>query len=221
MRIATLSDLKNNNNKKNDKKDDLYAGGIDSHGHGSGIAIRGETDTQFKITMYRNGFRVNDGPFRALDNEENKAFYDSVQKRYIPKELEQYAEDDQFAIDLDDHMSEDFVVVTNWHGDGHNLSSAPIESEQVKPIDNSNRSVIVDDSKEKYIIRVRLHNGTTHNISLNSSHTLNDLYYVVATYTPNINFNLLNGIPPTALPHSEQSLQEMKLNRATLTQRKI
>jgi UBX domain-containing protein 1 len=40
-----------------------------------------------KITLYRNGFTVDDGPFRDLDSPESKQFLASLSEGYIPREV--------------------------------------------------------------------------------------------------------------------------------------
>ncbi len=40
-----------------------------------------------KITLYRNGFTVDDGPLRDLESPENKQFLASLSDGYIPREV--------------------------------------------------------------------------------------------------------------------------------------
>lgn len=110
-RISGLSDLKKKNEEE--KKNEFFAGGIDSHGGGSGLAIQGppkpnppssstfdrivsqghdaesmadynpENDA-CKITLYRNGFVVNDGDLRDLTSPENRAFLDALSEGRVP-----------------------------------------------------------------------------------------------------------------------------------------
>jgi len=39
------------------------------------------------IITYRNGFKINDGPFRSLEDPANQKFMADVKKGYIPQEL--------------------------------------------------------------------------------------------------------------------------------------
>ncbi len=82
------------------------------------------------IKKYKNGFFVDNGPFRSLESDENKRFYDSVNKGYflyssllfnsfIPTELEHLAKTGQLAIDVEDHSNEDYEIKTNWKGAVH------------------------------------------------------------------------------------------------------
>ncbi len=39
------------------------------------------------LKTYRNGFIINDGPFRSLEDPNNQKFMNEVKKGYIPQEL--------------------------------------------------------------------------------------------------------------------------------------
>ena len=93
-----------NPKSKDDRKTtDSYTGG-----KSSGIAVENPEDdwikklqnknldnrenfekTKNKITLkvYKNGFVIDDGPFRDIKNEENKKFMSEAEKGYIPQEL--------------------------------------------------------------------------------------------------------------------------------------
>mgnify|MGYP000037036027 CR=1 FL=1 len=44
---------------------------------------------RIKLTLYRNGFTIDDGPFRDLSLPENKKFMSEIEKNHIPEELVQ------------------------------------------------------------------------------------------------------------------------------------
>jgi UBX domain-containing protein 1 len=44
-------------------------------------------DTEVRITVYQNGFVVDDGEFREYDTPVNKEFMSELNKGYVPKEL--------------------------------------------------------------------------------------------------------------------------------------
>lgn len=75
--------------KEGDKKVvDSYIGG-----QSSGLNVENpddkeeKVDNKIKLTVWRNGFQIDDGEFRDLSNEENIKFMDEVNKGYIPQEL--------------------------------------------------------------------------------------------------------------------------------------
>ena len=45
------------------------------------------TSNKINLKTYRNGFIINDQPFRGLDDPKNQKFMDEVTKGYIPQEL--------------------------------------------------------------------------------------------------------------------------------------
>ncbi len=42
---------------------------------------------KIKLTVYKNGFTIDNGPFRDLQDPANKKFMSEVEKGYIPQEL--------------------------------------------------------------------------------------------------------------------------------------
>lgn len=94
MNIRGLKDF-TKDNKKDDKKDkkivDSYVGG-----QSSGLNVKNpeddhegfkKQDNKIKLTVWKNGFQIDDGEFRSLDQPENQKFMEEVNKGYIPQEL--------------------------------------------------------------------------------------------------------------------------------------
>ena len=48
-----------------------------------------DSDHQLKITLYSNGFVVDEGEFRPYDAPENKQFMKELNEVYVPKEIQQ------------------------------------------------------------------------------------------------------------------------------------
>lgn len=46
-----------------------------------------KTKNKIKLTVYKNGFQIDDGKFRDIVDPVNKKFMDEVEKGYIPQEL--------------------------------------------------------------------------------------------------------------------------------------
>jgi len=65
-------------------------------------------DTEVRITVYQNGFVVDDGEFREYDTPENKEFMSELNKGYVPKELrEKYNK--PVGVALEDRRKEKFI----------------------------------------------------------------------------------------------------------------
>lgn len=61
----------------------LVRGGREHAQEGKG----GKPKTELKITLYSNGFTIDDGDFRAYDDEKNKQFMKELNEGYVPKEI--------------------------------------------------------------------------------------------------------------------------------------
>jgi UBX domain-containing protein 1 len=116
-RIATLdSILKGNKDEEEEGGNEYFTGGTGNEGRGSGLAVlapnqgnSNNTDPQIKaimgriqkqqqeaspaprrlatVTVFSNGFTLNDGPFRPILEAPNRAFLESLQQGYCPDEL--------------------------------------------------------------------------------------------------------------------------------------
>ena len=68
-----------------------------------------KTKTKIKITLYKNGFILNDGPFRNINIKENKKFIEQVEKGVIPHELMKKGIDD-LGILLENRKNEEYIA---------------------------------------------------------------------------------------------------------------
>ena len=50
-------------------------------------AVAAPSEDTIKITLYRNGFTINDGPFRDAEEPESKKFLATLSDGYIPQEV--------------------------------------------------------------------------------------------------------------------------------------
>jgi len=65
--------------------------------------------TNCKITLYRNGFTIDDGEFRSYKEEKNKKFMAELNQKKVPQELrEKYPQG--LSVGLEDRTSEDFEL---------------------------------------------------------------------------------------------------------------
>ena len=117
----TLDDYKDKNRDEKAEKDkrkttDSYTGG-----KSSGIAVEnpeeddwlkkvkkhddkekyGKTKNKLKLTVYKNGFIIDDGEFRNKDEPANKKFMEEVEKGYIPNELVKKGNKNQMKLEED------------------------------------------------------------------------------------------------------------------------
>ena len=89
----------------------------------------GSIDTGRRITMYRNGFTVDDGPLRDVTSPENAQFLAILEAGRVPPELltGKPAVDTEVRINLSDKRSEDYIppAYIAYSGTGHSLRSDP------------------------------------------------------------------------------------------------
>ena len=83
-----------NKNKNMSPQDNYNRGNQRDHGHQKNNNRPNYGDDQFrktknkiKVTLYKNGFMVNNGPFRDKSNPENCKFMEEVEKGLIPQEI--------------------------------------------------------------------------------------------------------------------------------------
>ena len=122
----TLDDYRDKNRDEKAEKDkrkttDSYTGG-----KSSGIAVEnpeddwvkkmkkfddkekyGKTKNKVKLTVYKNGFILDNGEFRKKDEPANKKFMEEIEKGYIPNELVQKGITD-LGVEMDDQRDKNY-----------------------------------------------------------------------------------------------------------------
>ena len=100
-------------------------------------------------------------------------------------------------------------------GAGQSLSSVNTQGLHVDKNVTSN----VDKSKPTCKVNIRLFNGEIITCEFNYTHTLRDIYIYVKKISGSNNFILLEGFPPKPLNQLNKTIQELKLDNTTLTQK--
>lgn len=180
----------------------------------------GKSKNKLKLTVYKNGFIIDDGPFRPITEPINQKFMAEIKKGYIPDELVKKGYKD-LGIALDSKESEDYVKpvepkrFTAFTGAGQSLGHVDTAGFHVNKDVHSN----VDTSKPMCKINIRLFNGETITGEFNMGNTLKDVINYVVKASGNSNFQLLDGFPPRPLTAFDKTIEELRLNGSTLTQR--
>eukprot|EP00386_Alphamonas_edax_P007014 GDKI01022979.1.p1 GENE.GDKI01022979.1~~GDKI01022979.1.p1 ORF type:complete len:248 (+),score=85.93 GDKI01022979.1:125-868(+) len=229
---------------KDDKGTDSYAGG-----EKSGIAIQNPTDDLMQhrgtgpmpagskmVTLYRNGFTINDGPFRPSTDPENAKFIKEILAGYAPAELQEGAQGGSVHIAMNDKRQEDYKPpaagsggsgavrappVNMFAGQGMSLggSSSAAAAAQV----NTNAgSVSVDESKPVTTLQIRFHNGQRKAERFNEDATVGHLraYLQQCAPAPGGSFKILAGFPPKEVTASDSTtLKDAGLLREAVTQK--
>ena len=236
-----------------DDENARYVGGISSHGGGSGLAVlpdphadrsaifqRAEQDQHDDdeaggqqghrriITMYRDGFTVDDGPYRRVDDPNNAEFLQSIARGMTPLELVNDAPPGgNITVVLSDKRSEDYVeTFHSFSGVGQSLGSrGGSGSASSGVIDPSVGSLPIQTPAtggKVTSIQVRLLAGKRLVIKLPVNAPVQALVQEIlgsgdAGSDP---FVLMGGFPPRQITNLCVTIQEAGLAGASVTQKK-
>lgn len=177
------------------------------------------------LTLYRNGFTVDDGPLRTLDDPANQRFLADVYRGVIPIELEKEAGKAIVNLTFLNKEGEEYVppkaTLKPFSGAGFTLGSstappapAPAPAKSSAPA----YQLAVDPSKPTTSIQIRLHDGTRLVARFNQDHTVQDLRrFVEAAQPVGRAFNLMT--PPRQLITNEsQTLAQAGLLNSVVIQ---
>ncbi|KFH05400.1 UBX domain-containing protein [Toxoplasma gondii MAS] len=240
MSIRSLSDLqrREDGEKKNTSS---FTGG-----ERSGLAVENPSDEESpigdfahavrgaappgarRVTVYRNGFIVDDGEFRSLEDPDNVRFLDELKAGFAPRELQEGGR--RVHVELVNKQSEVYhppppPAYVLFSGDGQRLSAdegvARGTSAPRGEVDVSRGAVAVDESQPTTMLQFRLHDGQRRTQRFNETHTIADLREFVSQVAPvNGEVRLLEGFPPkeiTAAPSA--TIKEAGLLNAAIVQK--
>eukprot|EP00163_Fabomonas_tropica_P007249 TRINITY_DN1696_c0_g1_i2.p1 TRINITY_DN1696_c0_g1~~TRINITY_DN1696_c0_g1_i2.p1 ORF type:complete len:342 (-),score=89.83 TRINITY_DN1696_c0_g1_i2:361-1386(-) len=191
-----------------------------------------------RLTFYRQGFTVDDGPLRRMDDPANAEFLDDINKGFVPREFGRV----QVGIDLVDKRGEDYKEppkpkYTAFSGGGARLGDAPTPSGPgggaaaagssagggAGTASTSAPTNVVDDSKPTTSIQIRLSDGTRIKGKFNLDQTVGDLRKFISSARPDSgNFDLQTRAvgPPTTLSDDSQTIEAAGLANSVVMQSK-
>eukprot|EP01071_Lankesteria_metandrocarpae_P006870 Lankesteria_metandrocarpae@DN4511_c0_g1_i2.p2 len=189
---------------------------------GYGAASRGSGEPpagSCKVSVYKNGFKVDDGPFRAAGVPENDKFLREIQEGqtdYDPKQSSAMSGAQSSS------SSAAAPKTAVFAGEGHSLSGPQGSgvSEQL-PVETSRADIEVNSAEPTLTISVRFHDGKQRRLTFNHSHSLADLHDAVMRAAPvDCGYDLLEGYPPRVLTcDPSTSLQVAGLGGGVVTQK--
>eukprot|EP00941_MAST-03F_sp_MAST-3F-sp1_P000540 g540.t1 len=245
--MMTINDLrKRDENRDNADGDEMYAGGAGrAGGSGQNIIDPGGQDfvrsimtrarsgvgtpptgVRRTITLYSNGFIVDDGEFRSSDVSENKSFLRDLQRGLCPRELQADDPNQTVDVQLIDKHKETFEepAYKAFQGSGQTLGGIGSDVQNTTTHDEQTgeaKLITVDESVAIFDVQIRLANRSRVLLRVNATHTVGDIkrHLCALNSKTGSNFVLASGFPPKELKNMEQTVQDAGLEGAVVSQR--
>lgn len=230
------------------------AGGVEGHGDhfqpssssrsfsGTARLLSGETISSapshpetvtHTITFWTNGFTIDDGPLRRLDDPENASFLESIKKSECPQELA--PADRRTVVHVNLMRKEQECPVpkkrpNSFQGQGRTLGSNNDAVPPVEPTVMSNlqtapppsMGLVVDQALPSTSIQLRLADGTRMVSRFNFHHTVRDIRGFIDASRPAAprSYHLQTvGFPPKQLTTLDQTIEEAGLANSVVIQK--
>ncbi|KAL9994216.1 putative UBX domain, SEP domain, Ubiquitin-like domain superfamily [Helianthus debilis subsp. tardiflorus] len=185
------------------------------------------------IVFWRNGFTVNDGPLRRLDDPENASFLESIKKSECPRELEPADRRSSVHVNLirrDENRTEPVVATqVAFQGVGRTLGrnadeAAPdaITSNAAADTTASSGGLVLDPALPSTSIQLRLADGTRMIAHFNHHHTVADIRAFINASRPDGSrvYQLQTvGFPPKLLTDPNQTIDQAGLANSVVIQK--
>ncbi|XP_010434073.1 PREDICTED: plant UBX domain-containing protein 3 [Camelina sativa] len=185
------------------------------------------------IIFWSNGFTVDDGPLRKLDDPENASFLDSIRKSECPKELEPADKRAPVHVNLmrrEEKCPEREKPKVAFQGVGRTLGGASSSTassldnlvSEVAAVSSPSQSFVVDETLPSTSIQLRLGDGTRIVAKFNNHHTVNDIRAFIESSRPGnaINYTLqVMGFPPKPLTDPSQTIDQAGLANSVVIQK--
>eukprot|EP00922_Rhytidocystis_sp_ex-Travisia-forbesii_P051056 GHVS01075823.1.p1 GENE.GHVS01075823.1~~GHVS01075823.1.p1 ORF type:complete len:245 (+),score=44.14 GHVS01075823.1:111-845(+) len=180
-----------------------------------------------RVRVYRNGFIVDDGPFRPTELPENKKFLKELEGGLAPRELQDsVGQAGQVHVALEDKRTEDFVPPSQpkyslFSGEGHTTGNSS-SSSGAPPVQLSATSTLqVDEAARTTTIQFRFHDGQRRSQQFNLTHTIADIHSFMMEVAPVTGeYKLLEGFPPREINSDPSTtIEAAGLLQAAITQK--
>jgi UBX domain-containing protein 1 len=187
--------------------------------------VSGDAPVRRTITMYRDGFVVDDGPYRRLDDPANAGFLRSLARGQTPQELVGDGPGGNTTVGLIDKRGEDYVeTFRSFSGAGQSLGgggAAPAEGGDIANgiFDPSSLPAPSPDdaSAPTTSIAVRMLDGSRKVVKIALSATVAELASrasAASNSTISTPFRIVAGFPPKPLSDGNQTVEEAGLKGA-------
>ncbi|CAA0825068.1 Plant UBX domain-containing protein 5 [Striga hermonthica] len=188
------------------------------------------------ITFWRNGFTVDDGPLRRIDDPENASFIESIRNSEWPKELAPADKRTSVHVNLirkdEDYKQPKkpklpFQGVRRTLGSSSDTTPPPTESVSVvttvlTAAPTPTLGLTVDQNKPCTSIQLRLADGTRLVSRFNRQHTIRDIRGFIDASRPggSTGYQLQTmGFPPKQLVDLDQTIEEAGIANSVVIQK--
>lgn len=192
-------------------------------------------DPYIFLSQYREGFTVDDGPYRRLDDPSNADFLRSLAMGRRPRELSGDAEASgasggNIVVGLVDKRTEDYVeTFQSFSGTGESLGSSSVVTtdgvfDPQTMAASSESSIEGSDSADSSTttsIAVRLPNGKRKIVKLSLTASVADLALRLREDSEGSPFRLTAGYPPQPLTDSNVTIEAAGLKGAQVSMQKV
>jgi UBX domain-containing protein 1 len=163
--------------------------------------------------MYRDGFVVDDGPYRRLDDQANADFLRSLAQGRTPTEL--MSEGGDVTVGLIDKRQEEYVEqFQSFSGQGATLGTDAVQGNTVDPA-SLPEATAMDAGRPSTSIQVRLPNGQRKVIKINLDSTVLQLAsQVKPLLSEDSPFQMVSGFPPKPLEDFDATVEAAGLKGA-------
>lgn len=175
------------------------------------------------ITFWQNGFTVDDGPLRDMQDPVNVAFINDVNQGRMPAELAGEEGSAESDVHLVDHSSEPYkpppVTLKPFSGSGRTMRDEAASSSSAAPPTTDGAELVLDHSAPTTTLQIRLHDGSRKVVKANHTHTVLQLRAHVASLSPAASaFELATTFPRKKLAELDKTLAEAGLLNETIVQ---
>ncbi len=185
-----------------------------------------------KVTFYKNGFRLDDGPLRERGTKENDEFLDAISRGYCPEELLDKATRQPADVAIEDRRSEEYQpppppAYIAFSGQGQTMGASSSQTDNAIVVGTESAPSVPVEGDESIKIRIVYPNGKKQAAAFAKSHTIRNLLYVIEQ-SGNVSgvYQILsnaNSVQPKPIPNSQfnETLANAKLGGASVTVRLV
>ncbi|XP_075491304.1 plant UBX domain-containing protein 3-like [Primulina tabacum] len=183
------------------------------------------------IICWRNGFTVDNGPLRMLDDPESASFLESISMSECPKELAPADKRTKVLVSLtrkDENYQEPqtnhlpFQGVARTLGSTSDMEPSNIVITALTAAPNPSPTLVVDNTQPSTSIQLRLADGTRLIAHFNNYHTIRDVRGFIDASRPDVppTYQLqMMGFPPKQLTDLCQTIDQAGIANSVVIQK--